>query len=127
MARETGPADSQPDREYEPLTIDVGAGRIIEGLETALIGMEPGDDTTVTVPPEDGYGEWSEERVQEFDPDEMHEMLGGELPDEGAYLETQNGDQGEITRVDETVVRVDFNSPLAGETLEFEIEILDVE
>jgi FKBP-type peptidyl-prolyl cis-trans isomerase 2 len=53
-------------------------------------------------------------------------MLGGQTPEEGSYLEAQNGQHGEIVHVDEEVVRVDFNPRLAGETLTFEIEIIDV-
>ena len=53
-------------------------------------------------------------------------MLGGQLPEEGAYLEAQDGSQGEIIHVDEDVIRADFNPPLAGETLTFDIEIIDV-
>jgi FKBP-type peptidyl-prolyl cis-trans isomerase 2 len=53
-------------------------------------------------------------------------MIDGRMPEEGAHLETQNGQQGEIVHVDEAVVRVDFDPELAGETLEFEVEIVDV-
>jgi len=44
----------------------------------------------------------------------------------GSYLEAQNGSQGEVIHVDEEVVRVDFNPRLAGETLTFDVEIIDV-
>ena len=47
------------------------------------------------------------------------------MPEEGAYLEAQNGQQGEIVHVDEAVVRVDLDPELAGEALEFEVEIVD--
>ncbi|WIV65992.1 FKBP-type peptidyl-prolyl cis-trans isomerase [Natrialbaceae archaeon AArc-T1-2] len=126
VARETGLADSQPDREYDPLTVEIGEGRVIKGLEDALVGLEQGATPTVTIPPEEGYGEWSEEQVQEFETEELRQMLGGELPEEGSYLETQDGVRGEITDVGDDIVRVDFNSPLAGETIEFDVEILAV-
>ena len=42
------------------------------------------------------------------------------------YLETQDGTRGEVVHVDDEVVRVDFNDPLAGETLEFDVEVLAV-
>jgi len=54
-------------------------------------------------------------------------MPGGQTPDEGAYLEAQNGQQGGIVHVDEELVRVDFNPRLAGETLEFEVEVVSVD
>lgn len=53
-------------------------------------------------------------------------MVGGEAPEEGAYLETENGGLAEVVHVDDAVVKVDFNHSLAGETLEFYIEIVDV-
>lgn len=126
VATETELADAQPDREYTPLTIDVGAEQVIKGLEDGLIGLEQGTTTTITIPPEKGYGEWTEERIQEFDAEELREMVGGQALQEGAYLEAQNGQQGEIVHIDEETVRVDFNPELAGETLEFDIEVIDV-
>lgn len=125
VARETGLAESQPDRDYDALTIELGEGRVIEGLEEALIGLEEGATPTVTIPPEAGYGEWSEEQIREFETEELREMLG-DLPSEGAYLQAQNGSQGEVVHVDDDIVRADFNSPLAGETLEFDIEVVAV-
>jgi FKBP-type peptidyl-prolyl cis-trans isomerase 2 len=127
VADETGLAAAQPDREYSPLVVDVGEGRVLEGLEEALVGMETGQSETITVPPEKGYGEWTDERVQTYETDQLRELLGGELPEEGAYLEAEDGTRGEITDIDDGSVHVDFNSELAGETLEFDIEVLAVE
>ena len=126
VAAEAGLTETQPDREYTPLTIEVGAGEIIEGLEDALVGMEQSDTATIDIPPENAYGEWSEERVREFDLDELREMLGGQTPEEGAYIETQEGELAEILVVEDEVVRVDFNPQLAGERLQFDVEIVDV-
>ncbi|MFW5977995.1 MAG: FKBP-type peptidyl-prolyl cis-trans isomerase [Halohasta sp.] len=125
VAQEAGLVDTQPDREYAPLTVEVGSGQVIEGMEEGLLGMEAGETKTVEIPPAKAYGEWTEEYVQEFDTDELSEMLG-QRPEEGAFLEAQNGQHGEIIHVDDEVVRVDFNPDLAGETLEFEIEVVDV-
>lgn len=125
VAEAEGIAEAQPDREYSPLTVDIGAQQVIEGMEEGLIGLEQGDTETIEIPPEKGYGEWTEENVQEFDTDELEEMLG-QIPEEGAFLQAQNGQHGEITHVDEDLVTVDFNPDLAGETLEFEVEIVDI-
>ncbi|WP_253736658.1 FKBP-type peptidyl-prolyl cis-trans isomerase [Halohasta salina] len=125
VAQEAGLVETQPDREYAPLTVEVGSGQVIEGMEEGLLGMDTGETETIEIPPEKAYGEWTEEHVQEFDTDELSEMLG-QRPEEGAFLEAQNGQHGEIVHVDDETVRVDFNPDLAGETLEFEIEIVDV-
>ena len=126
VAEEAGLADAQPEREYGPLTVEIGADSIIEGFEESLIGLEEGANPTITIPPEKGYGEWSEENVREFEAEEFSQMVGGQTPEEGAYIETQEGGIAEITHVDEEVVRVDFNHELTGETLEFDIEVVDV-
>jgi len=126
VAEETGLAEEQPDRNYDPLTVEVGANQVIEGMDDALVGLEQGATSTVAIPPEKAYGEWTEERVQEYDAEEFDRMMGENSPEEGAYLETQDGGVGEIVKLGDEVVRVDFNSQLAGETLEFDIEVVDV-
>ncbi|GAD53604.1 FKBP-type peptidyl-prolyl cis-trans isomerase SlyD [Halarchaeum acidiphilum MH1-52-1] len=127
VAAEAGLAEAQPERDYDPLTVEVGAGKVIDGMEDGLRGLEADESDTLEIPPEEAYGEWSEEAVQEFDADELREMLGGQTPEEGAYLQAQNGQQGEVVHVDEETVRVDFNPELAGETLTFDVEVVDVE
>lgn len=126
VAEETGLAEAQPDREYGPLTAEIGAEQIIKGLEDGLIGLEVGDTPTIAIPPEKAYGEWSDDNVQEFDTEELRGMIGEQALEEGAYLESQSGHHGEITDISEETVTVDFNPQLAGETLEFDIEIVDV-
>jgi FKBP-type peptidyl-prolyl cis-trans isomerase 2 len=126
VAEEAGLAEAQPDREYAPLTVEIGDEQVIEGMEEGLIGLEAGETDTLTIPPEKAYGEPSDDQVQEFATEELREMLGGQTPEEGTYLEAQNGRQGEVVHVDEEVVRVDFNPALAGETLTFDVEIVDV-
>ena len=127
VAEETGLVEQHPDREYEPLTVEVGAGRIVEGLESEILEMEAGDTATITVAPEDGYGQRQEERVVAFDREAFGEVLQGADPELGMHVQDQQGELGEVVAIDDTEVRVDFNHELAGETVEFEIEILDVE
>lgn len=126
VAEESGLADEQPEREYGPLAVDVGAGKVIDGIEEALIGMEAGDSEVVTIPPEKGYGERSDDRIVEYDVARFREMLQGEEPTEGLRVQTEQGLPGEVVHAGPEVVRVDFNHELAGETLEFEIEVVDV-
>ncbi|WP_255151489.1 FKBP-type peptidyl-prolyl cis-trans isomerase [Halorarius halobius] len=127
VAEAEGLLDDQPGREYTPLTVDVGAGQVIDGLDEGLVGMDPGEEAVVTVPPEDGYGEYTDERVVEYDRDRLDEMLEGATLAEGMQLQTEEGLPGEVVDVGESVVRVDFNHELAGETLEFEVEVVEVE
>ncbi|AGB38911.1 FKBP-type peptidyl-prolyl cis-trans isomerase [Natronococcus occultus] len=128
VAEETGLAEQLPDREFEPLTFEVGDAEIIDGVTEALVGMEEGAETTITVPPEDAYGERSEDRVIEHNTVEFEQMLESEGRDleMGAEIETKDGSVGEITHIDPEIVRIDFNHQLAGETLEFDLEVLEV-
>ena len=127
VAEEEGLADDQPDRDFVPLTVEVGAGQIISGLEDALIGMSVEETTTVTIPPEEAYGEASDENLLVRERDDFEEMLEGDTLTEGMKVQTQQGQIGTLVDVDEDIVRIDFNHELAGETLEFEIEIVDVQ
>jgi len=126
IVEESGLTEAQSDREYAPLTVEVGAGQVIKGMEEGLIGLEAGEKATFTLPPKKAYGERSEKNIQEFEANGLREMLSGQLPEEGELLEDQSGQRGDVIHVDEDVVRVDFNPELAGESLEFEIEVLKV-
>ncbi len=127
LAEETGLAEAQPDREYAPITVEVGSGDVIEGIDEGLVGLEAGETSVLTIPPAKAYGEWTEEHVQTFETDRLRDLLDGQTPEEGAVIEAENGQRGTVSHVDEETVRVDFNPDLAGETLEFEIEIVDVD
>ena len=127
VADEAGIATDQPDREFAPLTVEMGAEQIIPGLEDALYDMTVGETDTVTIPPEKAYGEPTDEQIIEHDREEFDEMLQGQSPSEGMQVQTQQGQIGTIIALDDDVVEIDFNHELAGETLEFEVEILDVQ
>ncbi|WP_255198079.1 FKBP-type peptidyl-prolyl cis-trans isomerase [Halorarius litoreus] len=127
VAADEGLLDEQPGREYSPLEVEVGAGKVIEGLDEALVGMAAGDREVVTIPPEKGYGARSEDRVVTYERDQLDEMLQGASVEEGMQLQTEQGLPGEVVDVGEDVVKVDFNHRLAGETLEFDVEIVSID
>jgi FKBP-type peptidyl-prolyl cis-trans isomerase 2 len=129
VAEETGLAEHLPDREYEPLTFEVGDGEIIEGVTEALIGLAEGDETTITVPPEKAYGERTDDRIVERNPFEYEQILKseGRSLELGMQIESKNGHIGEVTHIDPELMRIDFNHQLAGETLEFDLAVLDVD
>jgi FKBP-type peptidyl-prolyl cis-trans isomerase 2 len=126
VAEAEGLLEEQPDREFEPLTVEVGEGNLIEGLEDGLIGLEAGASETVTVPPEDAYGEATGDQTTEFDAEEFAGMVGQE-PAEGMQVRAQGGAVGTVVGIEGDTVHVDFEHPLAGETLTFDIDVLDVE
>lgn len=126
IAKEAGLVDAEADQDYRPLSVEVGASQIITGLENALVGLEKGSEATISIPPEDGYGEWTDENVREYETEEFNGMINGESVEEGEFIETQNGSLGEVVHVDDGLVRVDFNHPLAGANLEFNIEVVGI-
>jgi len=111
----------------EPIVFIQGIGQIIPGLENALYGMKVGDQKTVVIPPEEAYGEYDPESTQEAKKDEFSE----EVPlDVGTFLDLED-DEGDIlsaqiTAAEEDTVTLDFNHPLAGKTLTFEITVADL-
>lgn len=127
IAENAGLIDKFPeDKDYSPLKIRIGEGQIIEGLEEGLIGLEKGETRKITVPPEKGYGKISDEKIETYDPSEFERMLQGQTPEEGMRLQTAEGEIGTITKVDSNEVKIDFNHELSGETIEFEIEVIEI-
>ncbi len=114
-------------RGREPLTFTVGEETLIPGFEKGVMGHEKGQQFTVDVSPEDGYGDYSEELVFQVPLDQVPEHI---TPETGMVLEL-SGEEGEmeVTIIDvaEDHLLLDANHSLAGETLHFDIEVLDVQ
>ena len=120
-------ADLPTDREFSPLTVEVGSGQIIDGLDRALEGLSEGDVDEITIPPAEAYGERSDDRVVHYAADEFGTMVDGHAVEEGLQIQTEQGLPGRVVAVDDETVTVDFNHDLAGDTLVFEVEVLAVE
>jgi len=110
----------------EPLAYIHGVGQIIPGLENALEGKEPGADVSVTINPEEGYGERDESMVLNV-PREQFE--GAESIEPGMQFQAETDEGVRILTVLEAgdqEVTVDGNHPLAGITLNFDVSVQDV-
>ncbi|MFN2310119.1 MAG: peptidylprolyl isomerase [Gammaproteobacteria bacterium] len=110
----------------EPLAYIQGMNNIIPGLENALAGKQAGDSLQVSVPPAEGYGERSDAMRQEV-PREM--FSGADEIEIGMQFHASNGEQTHVVTVIEVAeehVTVDGNHPLAGQTLNFDVTIVDV-
>ena len=109
-----------------PLVVTQGNGQVIPGLEKALLGMREGEIKHVTVPPEEAYGKLDPEAVREVPRDrvpkdiEVGSRLVGRAP-------TGQPIQAVVKEIKEQVVVLDFNHPMAGKTLIFDIKVLSVE
>lgn len=112
----------------DPLAYIQGIGTIIPGLEDALEGKTKGDKIDVTITPEDGYGERSDENVQ-IVPKSGFQGEGDEelTPGMQVQVETNNGPTiAMVTQIEGEEVTLDLNHPLAGVTLNFDVEVVDV-
>ena len=119
--------DDECGHEHGPMELTIGEGHFYTPIEAALIGMRVGEKKTVTVTPDDAFGD--------YDPENVFSVPRGDFPDDispvvGQGLEV-TGEDDEIYMV--TVVEVtdeeislDTNHPLAGEDLIYEFELLEI-
>lgn len=113
---------AETSRDREPLTILYGAGNIIPGLEKALDGKAAGDHVEVTVAPEEGYGPHQQALLQRVP--KKHFGKTRLVPGQMLMAQTQQGSRPlKVIKVGMSVVDVDFNHPMAGKTLRFEVDI----
>jgi FKBP-type peptidyl-prolyl cis-trans isomerase SlyD len=110
----------------EPLAYLHGNGNLIAGLERALEGKQPGDKLTVKIAPAEGYGEYDKALVQRVPRRSLRGI--GDIR-VGMQLRAQS-DRGPrtvtVTQVMGDMVTIDGNHPLAGQNLNFEVEVTDV-
>lgn len=111
----------------EPLVYLHGHNNIIPGLERELTGLLVGDHKKVVVRPSDAYGEYDPENVDEVD---RKDLPSNFEPQEGMLLSVQDEDGHEfyaqIVEVSDDTVVLDFNHPMAGETLHFDVTVTGV-
>ncbi|MDG1542702.1 MAG: peptidylprolyl isomerase [Candidatus Thalassarchaeaceae archaeon] len=112
--------------EREPLTFLVGHGQMIPGFEAEILGAEVGEKRTFTLEPDRAYGPRQEEAVMQRSKAEFPENVELEV---GMRFQAEVGGMPtpvEITGIEGDVVTVDFNHPMAGKTLTFDIEIMSI-
>ena len=110
----------------EPLAYLHGHNNLLEGLENAMAGKAAGDTLSVTLKPAEAYGERHPDAVQRVP---VKHLQGAKKwrPGMIAMVDTDQGKrQVTVLKVGKFMVTVDTNHPFAGETVTFEIEILDV-
>ena len=111
----------------EPFEFAIGEKNMLPGFENAVIGMQKGDTKTITLPPEEAYGPHKKELVSVMErsgfPQEVQLEVGKRL-----RVRTQDGKYTVVTIKDftENNIVLDENDPLAGKTLTFKIELVDI-
>ena len=113
-------------RDKAPATFQVGDGNLPPGFEHPLKGLAAGDTGRFEVTPEHAFGQHNPQNIQLLKRDDFE----GEVPDVGTVMSFADAAGGElpgvIKRIEGNQVEVDFNHPLAGRTLTFDVEVLDV-
>lgn len=111
----------------QPMEVKVGSGQVIQGFENALMGMALNEEKSFTLEPDEAYGHRDENQLHTFSrqevPPEMNPQVGDVIG-----LQTPDGQQipAKIAETDEEKVVVDLNHPLAGEKLNFEIQVVGI-
>ena len=109
----------------ETLNFTLGTGGMIRGFTDAILGMTVGETKSITIPPDEAYGPRIQEAIQEVEASAF-----SSIPDmEVGGLIQGNGPNGtfvaKVADITDTHVTLDLNHPLAGETLNFEIELVE--
>lgn len=112
----------------EPLEFEIGSGQVIPGFDKAVEGMSIGEEKSVNIASDDAYGPHHAQMVQEVPKSALPQGLE---PQQGMGLQAQ-GQDGQpinllVTEVGEDSITVDGNHPLAGENLNFDIELVDID
>jgi peptidylprolyl isomerase len=113
-------------RGLDPLTFTIGAGAVIQGFDDAVTGMAVGDEKRVTIPAADAYGPRRDELTVRIPRTELPPDL--EL-EEGTQLRMEQDDQSLVVTVrelDDETVTLDANHPLAGESLTFDLRLVEI-
>jgi FKBP-type peptidyl-prolyl cis-trans isomerase SlyD len=113
-------------RKEEPMVYLHGSGQIIPGLENALAGKKVSDKFTVTIDPVDAYGEKRDDMLQVV-PMDMFVDAGKVEVGMQFHADASHGVSAvTVTKVENDEVTIDGNHPLAGETLTFDVEVMDI-
>ena len=114
-------------REKEPFEFTVGDKAVIPGFEKGVVGMGVGDTKTIEIPPEEAYGAKQDELVVVVNKSDFPEDI---TPSVGQRLQIKQQDGHPvivtITDLTEDSITLDANHPLAGYTLFFDVEIVDI-
>ena len=119
-------------REGSPLQFVCGAGMLLPKFEGAIMGLEPGEKVSFTLQPKDGYGEIIAEAIVDLPKDIF--VIDGKPADDMLFVGNQipmsdaqgNHLMGRVMEVGDKTVKMDFNHPMAGKVLNFDVEVVEV-
>jgi FKBP-type peptidyl-prolyl cis-trans isomerase SlyD len=111
----------------DPIEFLQGRGQIIPGLEKALYGMKIGDEKTVTILPADGYGDIEKDAYIQISRAEFPQDIPAQVGI-SIQMQDEHGDilDARIFEITADTITLDFNHPLAGKTLHFDVSVVDL-
>ncbi len=113
----------------EPVSLTIGDESLLAGFEKVLMNLRAGDTRTARLDPEQAFGEWNGDNVQTFSRTQFA-LVEGEEPQVGMMMEFEDKGKntlpGVISEVGDTEIKVDFNHPLAGQCVNFKVQIFRV-
>lgn len=124
VAKEAELYDANSTRTYEPLSFVVGAGQMISGFDNGVLNMTIDEKKTLKLSPDEAYGEYKEEYLVPVPRSDLEN--NSIMPEIGKQVGTLMG-VATIIDITDTNVTLDFNSPLAGKNLTFDIEVVSIE
>jgi len=114
--------------EREPLEFKIGEGQVIPGFEQMVVGMEPGQSKTETIPVDQAYGPRDEQMIVQVERTQLPADLAPEVGQE-LYVQQPGGYTVPVVVVDvnPTSIMIDANHPLAGENLVFDVQLVSID
>jgi len=114
-------------READPLEFEVGTGQVIPGFDNAVVGMKVGETKQVRLPENEAYGPYNQDMVFDAEPDQFEEGL---IPEVGQQFQTTMEDGTPllltVKSVEDGKIVLDANHPMAGKTLNFDLEVVEI-
>lgn len=110
-----------------PATFRVGDGKLLPGFEKAIFGLKAGDSDTFVITPEHGFGQSNPNNIQQFPREQFADidLIEGLML---SFADAQKAETpGVVKAFDDEEVSIDFNHPLAGRNVHFQVEIIDVQ
>ena len=111
-----------------PVTLAIGDESLLPGFEQVLMNLRAGDTRSAHLEPEQAFGEWNPDNIQRFSPTQF--ALIADNPEIGMLVEFEDKGKitlpGTISAITDDEVEVDFNHPLAGQSVQFKIKIFQV-
>jgi len=115
-------------RDAEPLEFEVGTGQVIPGFDNAVVGMKVGETKQVRLLETEAYGPYNQDMVFDADPDQFEDGL---IPEVGQQFQTQLEDETPllltVMSVKDGKIVLDANHPMAGKTLNFDLEVIEID